>query len=598
VSIDSFVPQAALDSESSRGVSATQTSRHAESRTRADRSPSRALGAPSRAEAAPAPQREPIALASQASAGTRDLPQALAPGAYTPGAGTPSRAAPRPEPDAAPAGDMRELLRRLAIELGEDVFERYFLGQTRIARAGDALLVTVTSSYLAQLLDRRFGEQLLRATGASTLRFDVDRSVFTAPAASAAMSREAAPAPIAAPRPRPAGRATPQPAFRHSLRDFVVGHANRLALTAVTRLIEAPDASAPGTNWASTPVFLHGACGLGKTHLLQGACARFLELRPGANVRYVTGENFTNDFIQSVRNNRVDGFRKTYRGVDLLCIDDIHFLTSKDATQQELLHTFDAVGLSGARILIASDEHPREIRKLSEKLVSRFLACCVVRLDTPDASLRKDLIRHLAARRMISLEAEAIDVLAQRSAKAIGSLGGFGGSVRELEGLLNQVEAMARLLPDAATANGQLGPAMVRRALGIEEHAMRAGTVAGSLAARRPIAIRTIIEQVCKALSVDVGEFAGKGRHKRVVFARSISSHLCRQLTTQSFPEIARAMGRPNHSTVITAQRRLQKQLDADASALVEPELVPQHPGVSHAELLEFLTSQIRTASR
>jgi chromosomal replication initiator protein len=204
---------------------------------------------------------------------------------------------------------------------------------------------------------------------------------------------------------------------------------------------------------------------------------------------------------------------------------------------------------------------------------------------------------------MLALDAEAVDVLAQRSAKAIGSLGGFGGSVRELEGLLNQVEAVARLMPDAAHPNGQLGATMVRRALGIEERAAMAsaggmGAPGSTLASRRPIAIRAIIEQVCKALCVDVGEFAGKGRHKRVVFARSIAAHLCRQMTTQSFPEIARAMGRPNHSTVITAQRRLQRQLETDANALVEAELVPQHPGISLRELLESLSSQIRTAAR
>lgn len=594
MSIDSFVPQAALDSESSRGVIAAATSRHAESRSRATRSPlGRDAGAAERAETAPAPQRGPtlkLVGTEPARQASSELPHAIAPGACPPGVSAVVSAS---AAQAHGSSEMRDLLRRLSVELGEEVFERYFLGQTRIARSEDTLHVTVTSSYLAQLLDRRFGEQLLRATGAAKVRFSVDRSVFTAPAASAAMPRQDAGAAPA--RPKPAGRATPQPMFRHTLADFVPGHANRLALTAVTRLIDA--------NATSAPVFVHGACGLGKTHLLQGACARYLELHPSASVRYVTGENFTNDFIQAVRNNRVDGFRKMYRGVDLLCIDDVHFLTSKDATQQELMHTFDAVGLSGARILIASDEHPREIKKISEKLISRFLACCVARLETPDTSLRRDLVRHLAARRMLALDAEAIEVLAQRSAKAIGSLGGFGGSVRELEGLLNQVEAMARLMPDAANPNGQLGATMVRRALGIEERAAMASLngpagAGGMLVSRRPIATRTIIEQVCKALCVDVGEFAGKGRHKRVVFARSVAAHLCRQMTTQSFPEIARAMGRPNHSTVITAQRRLQRQLEADANALVDAELVPQHPGISHAELLESLSSQIRTVAR
>jgi chromosomal replication initiator protein len=371
-----------------------------------------------------------------------------------------------------------------------------------------------------------------------------------------------------------------------------VGEANRLAFTAATRLAD-PDAP-------PAPVFIHGVCGVGKTHLVQGAANLFLERCPGAKVRYVTGETFTNDFVQAIKTGRVDQFRKVYRDAALLVIDDVHFLTNKDATQQELLHTFDTLGLGGSRILLASDEHPREILKLSEKLVSRFMSGAVVRIDAPDPALRRALIRTFALRRSLSLDDDAVEVLAQRSERATGSLGGFGGSVRELEGLLNQVEALARLAPTlpGTSRNGGLasiGADLVRRALGLEVRQVNTSSHAHP---RRPIPVQTIVEHVCRSLHVDLNDFTGRGRHKRVVFARSVAAQLSRELTTQSFPEIARGMGRTNHSTIITAQRRLQRQIETRPHDILSGELAPMHPGMTLVDFLRSLASSIRQAAR
>ncbi len=491
-----------------------------------------------------------------------------------------ARATPLPAPTA-DASDMQHVLRRLSDEVGEEQFERYFLGQTRLAmRDNAALHVTVTSSYLAQMLERRFGEALRRATGAQSLKFDIDRSVFTprVPGAATPNAQPAQPAKLARSH-----------SFRASLDDFLVGSSNRVAYTAVRRMAE--DAE------PVSHVFLHGACGLGKTHLLQGACALFQQRNPRGVIRYVTGEQFTNEFIAAVRANKVDGFRKTYRGVDLLCIDDVHFLSNKDATQTELLHTFDAIGLAGARVILASDEHPREIVKISDKLTSRFLSGAVVKIDSPDPVLRRQLIGHLARKKGITLDTDALELLATRSSRAVGSLGGFGGSVREIEGLLNQVEAIARLLPDdSAGTAGRVGAGTVRRALGIDEQSAAAVNPAGM--PRRPIPVSHIVDHVCQALAVDPTEFAGKGRHKRVVFARSVAAVLARQLTTQSFPEIARAMGRGNHSTIITAQRRLQRELESKPHQLLESDVAPMHPGLTLSELLTTIAKAIRQSAR
>lgn len=515
----------------------------------------------------------------------------------------------------------REILARLSAEVGHSIVERFFDRQTRIDFHDGHLDVTVPSGFLAQLLDRRFGDQLRRAAaagrtaGAETssaatdgqdidLRFHVDRTAFEAPAAPQrrdsttrdGQSGNQAPAgqsmQARAGRAAPSrnGRAPKQPGFTPRFRfdDFIVGASNRLAYSAAVRMAEDPQSMAP--------LFIHGACGMGKTHLLQALARRFKEVHPEANVRYTTAEHFTNEFVTAVMQNKVDQFRKSYRRVDLLCIDDVHFLASKDATQNELLYTFDAVGLDGAKVAMASDEHPREIKKLSEKLASRFMSGMVVKMDAPDAELRGKLVRELAKRRGLELEDAAIQLICDRTARAIGALGGFGGSVREIEGLLIQVDAVHRLLPEFRQPDGRIGLLLVRKALGLQDSDSPSPTDNG-FRPRRPISTDTVVAETCKALCVELGDFMGKGRHKRVVLARSITSYLARKLTTQSFPEIARAMGRPNHSTVITAERRLQAQLESGIESFEDVVIPAELAGLSPRGIVDAIAARITKAA-
>jgi chromosomal replication initiator protein len=343
---------------------------------------------------------------------------------------------------------------------------------------------------------------------------------------------------------------------------------------------------------------------MGKTHLLQGAARRFQAANPGAKVRYVSAETFTNEYIAAVKAGKLEQFRAQSRGVALLALDDVHFVAGKESTQNELLHTLDAIGMHHARVLMASDEHPRAIKDFSSKLASRCMAGAVVRIDAPDPKLRRALIASLAARRSLLLTLQACELIAMRSEQAIGSLGGFGGSVREIEGLLNSVQAVSRIFA-AGSANGQIDESLVRRALGIDQVPQPAPTMLG---VRRPIPVGAIIDHVCEQLAVERTQFAGKGRHRRVVLARAIVAFLARELTTQSFPEIARAMGRGNHSTVITAQRRLQRQLasgsgsgsgsGSESDEILNADLSPLQPGVKLGEFIRTLSAQIRQTVR
>lgn len=374
-------------------------------------------------------------------------------------------------------------------------------------------------------------------------------------------------------------RPDPNRELRHRLSDFVVGECNRLAFTAASTI-------AAGTAPARfSPLFLHGPCGVGKTHLLQGLAAKAAE-RLGSNagkgVKYTTAETFTNDFVQAVKSGSTEGFRRAFRDVEILCIDDIHFLASKTATQSEFLHTFDALGLSGRMVVLASDEAPRDIRSLGEALVSRFLSGAVIKVDPPDDATRIALVRQLSTSRGLALDDEAISLLAERGGRPLPN--GSMPSVREIAGLLTRVEAMRNFMGDADHAM-VLGRSMVAKALGLTSEAGRGP--------RRPVPASLIIDRVCRSLRVDQSDLMSKGRHTRVVLARALVTYLSRRLTTMSYPEIARSINRPNHSTVITAFNRITAQMAASQMVEGGPDLAE----VSIQSLAERLEREIIAAA-
>ncbi len=478
-----------------------------------------------------------------------------------------------PAAGAAHAGrdaSVERILARLEGEVGPDGVSRYFHHQTRLSYRNGMLDVAVPTGFVAELIGKRFGDSLRRAArqegSASDVRVTirVDGAAFAKEPASGG-ARGLPPAP---PRPAPSRRPGDGLPLRYRLEDFVVGQSNRMAYAAAERVAET---DCPRS---FSPLFVHGACGLGKTHLLQGVAARFREKHPRQRVVYTTAEAFTNEYVVAVRSGRLDSFRSAYRAVRLLCIDDVQFLANKHSTQGELLHTFDAIDLDGARIVLASDEHPRTVRKLSAALVSRFMAGMVVRLDPPEPALREKIVVRLAHARGMNLDAAACALVAARSAGPGGT-----GSVREIEGALTRIEAMRRLSPEAAP-----GLLLIRKALGIDESAA---------VARRPIRVEQIIQEVCRTLRVSMHELVSTGRHKRVVLARSCIAHLCRVLTTMSFPEIARAMGRPNHSTVVTASKRLQDQLAANAPLDLGADHIPELSGLDLHSLVDQLRDDI-----
>ncbi len=384
----------------------------------------------------------------------------------------------------------------------------------------------------------------------------------------------------------PARRPAPQRApLCPTLNDFLVGTSNRLAYESIKQVIQA------GVD--CPPIFIHGSCGVGKTHLLRGATHYARQLRPGCKVRYTTGEAFTNGFVTAIRTRSVEAFQKKYRGLDLLCIDDIHLMAGKQATQHELLQIFNKLSLGGCTIILASDAHPREITRLDQALTSRFSAGLVVKVDEPDLELARRLVPHIATRRGVFLDAPAIQTIVDR----VGI--GRGASVRDLEGAILQIQAIARLMDQSngsgngssnGSSNGRPAtprtPTMthIRKALSLRDGASTQSTTG-------PIALETIISRICQEMTVSKSDLIGKGRQKKVVMARELIVHTARNLTSKSFPEIAHAIGRPNHSTVITAAKRFKDRITAGQPIAVGC----PHDGLPAGELAELFATAIRS---
>ncbi len=372
-----------------------------------------------------------------------------------------------------------------------------------------------------------------------------------------------------------------------TLNEFLVGNSNRLALESVKQVIQA-GADCP-------PVFIHGSCGVGKTHLLRGATHYARKLRPGCKVRYTTGEAFTNGFVNAIRTRSVDDFQKKFRGLDLLCIDDIHLMAGKQATQHELLQVFNKLSLGGCTIIFASDAHPRDIKRLDQALTSRFSAGLVVQVEEPDQELARRLITHIAGKRGVFLDVPAIQTILER----VGI--GRGASVRDLEGAIIQIQAVARLMDQtgssANSGSGASNPSSMRNTFGSRTPSMAHIRKALSLRdgsdtaiSTGPIALESIIAKICEEMSVTKADLTGKGRQKKVVLARELIVHTARNLTTKSFPEIAYAIGRPNHSTVITAAKRFKGRV-GDAQSIA---VGCRHDGMPAGELAEMIANHIR----
>jgi chromosomal replication initiator protein len=319
-----------------------------------------------------------------------------------------------------------------------------------------------------------------------------------------------------------------RPRLRHDLESFVQGPSNQLAYNAADYVSENPGAQ-------YNPLFVHGNCGLGKTHLLQGLCKRFAEHHPTKRWMYLTGEEFTNEFLSALRTNKLDSFRRKVRDLDLLVIDDVHFLGGKRATQEEFLHTFNAIEAMGRQVVLASDEHPKMISEFGESLVNRFVSGMVVRIDPPNFATRCQILRAMGIRGKLNLTEPVIDWIARRVTQ----------NVRELEGAITRITAHTTLTGRPCDV------AMAQEALGDLDRQLVA-----------PVKPENILASVCDYFGLEHKDLMSGRRQRTISLARSVAMFLVRKTAKLSFPEIGMRMGKRNHSTVISACRRIERAVE------------------------------------
>ncbi len=320
----------------------------------------------------------------------------------------------------------------------------------------------------------------------------------------------------------------PASKLRYKLEDFVTGTSNKLAYSAALSV-------AQNSKVTFNPLFIHGTCGVGKTHLLQGICNAVAQNNNGRKLtwKYITAERFTNDFVQGIRYKKTDAFRKTYRRLDLLVIDDVHFLAAKKATQEEFLHTFNTIHGADKQIVMASDAHPRLLGKLTEQLVSRFLSGMVVRIDPPDRTTRIKILRRLALKMKLPAPRDVVEYIAMH----------IHGSVRELEGALVKLSALAKLAGEPVTLD------LTRDVLA--DHLVRTDSA---------VTLGEIETVTSAFFGITPADIHSSRRTHTVSLARAITMYLTRRHTRMSFPEIGQFTGK-NHSSVVLAVQRVEKML-------------------------------------
>ncbi|MGH2926199.1 MAG: chromosomal replication initiator protein DnaA [Solirubrobacterales bacterium] len=328
---------------------------------------------------------------------------------------------------------------------------------------------------------------------------------------------------------------------RHTFERFVIGDGNRLAHAAALAVAESPGE-------AYNPLFLHGAPGLGKTHLL-GAIGNYLrQRRAELQVHYTTAERFTSEFVTALRKDGPERFKRRYRGLDALLIDDVQALEGKEHTQEEFVHTFNALHATGKQIVLSSDRPPEALARLAERLRDRFQWGLCAAMGAPDLRTRTTLLWRMAA----DAPGEAPEPLALRE------LAGHAiGNVRRLEGAMTRVIAMSSVLGTPVTRD------LVHRALGSGEGRAEPQT---PLDAGSP-SVSAIQEAACSVLGVARSDVLSSNRTARVARARQLAIYLTRELTTLSLAQIAREFDR-DHSTVLHAIRAVAGRLEPGSETI------------------------------
>ena len=319
---------------------------------------------------------------------------------------------------------------------------------------------------------------------------------------------------------------------KYTFDSFVIGSSNRFAHAAALAVAEAPAQ-------AYNPLFIYGGTGLGKTHLLQAVAQYVGEHQGELSVRYVTSETFMNDFINALRDKRIEGFKQRYRAYDLLLIDDIQFFEHKERIQEEFFHTFNSIYEAGGQLVISSDRPPREISTLEERLRSRFEWGLITDIQPPDLETRIAILRK-------KVKTDGIHIPDPKVLEFIA--GRISSNIRELEGALTRVVAFSSLTGRPMSED-------------LAQDVLRDVFPQGEVP---QVSIERIQELVSERFGLSLGELCGDKRSQNIVYPRQVAMYLSRELTDSSLPKIGKQFGGRDHTTVIHATSKIARMIRED----------------------------------
>ncbi len=425
-----------------------------------------------------------------------------------------------------------EVASRLKGALNETTYRTWFAEASGDQLRDDAFVIGVPNDFTREWIEGHFLGLIKAAVRDTIGRERVVRLAVAAPTTSAQAAVES-PAP-----PRKHGveeqavLAGLNPKYTFDL--FVIGSSNRFAHAAALAVAEAPAQ-------AYNPLFIYGSTGLGKTHLMQAIAQYVIEHQSNLRVRYVTSETFMNDFINSLRDKRIEGFKQRYRNYDLLLIDDVQFFEHKERIQEEFFHTFNSLYEAGAQIVLSSDRKPREIATLEERLRSRFEWGLITDIQPPDLETRIAILRKKAQTDGIHIgDPEVMTFIAGR----------VSTNIRELEGALTRVVAFSSLT----------GRPLI---VDLCEDVLRDVFPQGDLP---QITISRIQELVSERFGLSLEELCGHKRSQNIVYPRQVAMYLSRELTDSSLPKIGKEFGGRDHTTVIHANSKIARLIREDRS--------------------------------
>ena len=435
----------------------------------------------------------------------------------------------------------------LAEKVGPQKFRIWFKNSTKLTLAGEYLKISVPNLFIARWIENHFLKEITQAVRKVTgtepkINFVIDPELSGSQRRTQSSSHTAAAGKIQnasqTNHKSISTKSGTRKKLKLSLDTFIVGPSNELAYNAAKAVVN--EQKSP-----FNPLFIHGGYGVGKTHLLQGICNAVCQKHPQTNWSYLSAEDFANQFVLALKTKKLEAFRRRIRQMDLLAIDDIHFLASKPSTQEEFLHTFNTISLAGKQVVLASDAHPKMIGQLSEKLVNRFVSGMVVKIDNPDLATRCEICRQYVNRFQGSPDVHR-EPIGESAIKYIAE--NLRTNVRELEG------ALLKLIAYSSLKNERISTSMAKAVLA--EHLDRCDPI---------VHVSDIESAVATYFGITPANIHSARKNRTVSLARHFSMYLTRKHTKMSSSEIGRVMGNKNHATVLLACKKIEEMIEKNA---------------------------------